>query len=353
VPNEFTPQDWQDERAGGTPINEAALDRMEGGIESADDRLDILEPTVAAKVDRAGDTMTGPLAAPTFVVNAAGAGDVRFGTTDDPAGTAPTNVLDVRSVDPAVGAVFAKHVPPAGQATSQHAFTARQAGTAGTGSAANFTSDNDFSCVQVSGVEKNTGTVKVTHRGYADGSDSGAAALSLDLKTAGTAAQGIFLTGTDGPTTGNLITVRNNGREDFTLKANGRVGMGLAIGGTPGAMLDLLQPDATTPGIAVRAQGTASGNLIEFKRSSDGAVRTRVSPTCQLVTQEISYFTGPGVQVGSTSAQFGGGSGGMVGLTNAATVPATNPSGGGVLYAEAGALKWRGSGGTVTTLAAA
>ena len=40
-------------------------------------------------------------------------------------------------------------------------------------------------------------------------------------------------------------------------------------------------------------------------------------------------------------------------LSNAQTVPTTNPSGGGILYSEAGALKWRGSSGTVTTIAAA
>ena len=39
-------------------------------------------------------------------------------------------------------------------------------------------------------------------------------------------------------------------------------------------------------------------------------------------------------------------------IANAGTVPTTNPSGGGVLYSEGGALKWRGSSGTITTLAA-
>jgi hypothetical protein len=57
-------------------------------------------------------------------------------------------------------------------------------------------------------------------------------------------------------------------------------------------------------------------------------------------------------QFGSTTGSFGGGDG-VIGLANAATVPSSNPSGGGVLYAEAGALKWRGSGGTVTTIAPA
>lgn len=43
----------------------------------------------------------------------------------------------------------------------------------------------------------------------------------------------------------------------------------------------------------------------------------------------------------------------VIGIQNATTVPTTDPSGGGVLYSEAGALKWRGSSGTVTTIAVA
>jgi len=52
------------------------------------------------------------------------------------------------------------------------------------------------------------------------------------------------------------------------------------------------------------------------------------------------------------SPSFAGGIG-VLSIQNAGTVPSSNPSGGGVLYAEAGALKWRGSSGTVTTIAAA
>jgi len=57
-------------------------------------------------------------------------------------------------------------------------------------------------------------------------------------------------------------------------------------------------------------------------------------------------------QLFSTTKAFGGGAG-VLGIANAATVPTTNPAGGGVLYAQAGALKWRGSAGTVTTIAPA
>lgn len=56
--------------------------------------------------------------------------------------------------------------------------------------------------------------------------------------------------------------------------------------------------------------------------------------------------------ISTNTTQLGSGAK-VVALANAATVPSTNPTGGGVLYVEAGALKYRGSSGTVTTIAAA
>jgi hypothetical protein len=44
---------------------------------------------------------------------------------------------------------------------------------------------------------------------------------------------------------------------------------------------------------------------------------------------------------------------GTICLQNTGSVPGSNPASGGYLYAEGGALKWRGSSGTVTTIAAA
>ncbi|MFF3891792.1 hypothetical protein ACFYY3_01030 [Streptomyces sp. NPDC001812] len=52
------------------------------------------------------------------------------------------------------------------------------------------------------------------------------------------------------------------------------------------------------------------------------------------------------------TASLGGGVG-VLAIGNAGTAPASNPTGGGVLYAEGGALKWRGPSGTVTTVAPA
>lgn len=52
------------------------------------------------------------------------------------------------------------------------------------------------------------------------------------------------------------------------------------------------------------------------------------------------------------TTQFGSGVK-VIGIADATTVPTTNPTGGGVLYCEAGALKFRGSSGTITTIALA
>jgi hypothetical protein len=239
--------------------------------------------------------------------------------------------------------------------STEHALTVYQAATTGLDVAAalNVVSDNpQTSAMYLSGTETSRGTLKIAHRGQADGSDSSAAALSIDLQTPGTAAQGIFLFSSDATPSGNALTVRANSRDDFVVKSTGRVGIGLAIAATPGGVLEVRANDDTTPSVSVRSNSTSAANLLEFKRSSDGAVRTRISGTCQIVTQEVAFFAGPAVQIGSASTQVGGGSG-VLGIANAGTVPTTNPTGGGVLYAEGGALKWRGSSGTVSTLGAA
>jgi hypothetical protein len=66
-------------------------------------------------------------------------------------------------------------------------------------------------------------------------------------------------------------------------------------------------------------------------------------------TERMRITDAGNVGIGTTD-QFGGGER-VVGIANAGTVPASNPTGGGVLYVEAGALKYRGSSGTVTTIA--
>lgn len=65
-----------------------------------------------------------------------------------------------------------------------------------------------------------------------------------------------------------------------------------------------------------------------------------------------SFFTNKGNVALFGGAGLGGGAE-VITIANRTTAPTSNPSGGGIMYAEAGALKWRGSSGTVTTVAPA
>jgi hypothetical protein len=62
--------------------------------------------------------------------------------------------------------------------------------------------------------------------------------------------------------------------------------------------------------------------------------------------------TAPNISLLTSTKSYGGGAG-VIFLPNASTNPSTNPSNGGILYVDSGALKYRGSAGTVTTLAPA
>lgn len=70
------------------------------------------------------------------------------------------------------------------------------------------------------------------------------------------------------------------------------------------------------------------------------------------VAADIFEFHGHNIHFRIAAGGDQGDGDGIFYIHNAATVPTgtPNPIAGGVLYAEAGALKWRGSGGTVTTL---
>ena len=127
----------------------------------------------------------------------------------------------------AVRSAFLKTTSP-----TEHAVTIYQASTTGVDVAAalNLISDNrETSAVYISGHETlPRGTMKITHTngGTLAGDDTSASALSIDLRrgaAAGTAAQGIFVTSTDGGTTGRLLTLRNGGANLFTVPAAGSV----------------------------------------------------------------------------------------------------------------------------------
>lgn len=99
-----------------------------------------------------------------------------------------------------------------------------------------------------------------------------------------------------------------------------------------------------TPVMSVTAGGITVGQTIDV--TTDTAIfRAASSEVMRLYGADKNIGVG-----GSTS--FGSGKG-VIGIRNATAIPSGNPANGGVLYVEAGALKWKGSAGTVTELAPA
>lgn len=117
---------------------------------------------------------------------------------------------------------------------------------------------------------------------------------------------------------------------------------------------------AATTGINIRSAVNQVSNLLEVWNSTGGTLLAKITSGGYVQTPGMIGSDGltsmlfPGtrsVSIGNTVSLGGGQL--VLGINNATTVPTSNPTGGGILYAEGGALKWRGSSGTITTIAAA
>jgi hypothetical protein len=130
---------------------------------------------------------------------------------------------------------------------------------------------------------------------------------------------------------------------------------GAFYGGVTNTTID----PAATP-LFVKAAASQTANLTEWQNSA-GTVMAKVTSAGYIGTSGIigndgatAILTtgGRSVAIGAATSSLGGGAG-VLGIANAGTVPTSNPTGGGILYVEAGALKYRGSSGTVTIIAPA
>jgi hypothetical protein len=127
------------------------------------------------------------------------------------------------------------------------------------------------------------------------------------------------------------------------------------------AQLGVVSASASTVGLTVRLAASATANAFRVENSA-GTVLTTVLSDGGVTAPYIGNSAGQAVLrpeanrnvalLTGSGGSYGGGQG-VAFWANAAAVPSSNPSGGGVLYAEGGALKWRGSSGTITTIAAA
>lgn len=131
--------------------------------------------------------------------------------------------------------------------------------------------------------------------------------------------------------------------------------------------VSFVQRVAGTVGVIIQGAASQTADLQQWQNSA-GSVLASLSAAGSLTTAGDNFIAtrfirsnndaASTIQLqGSQNVHFGGGTaslgGGVsvVGIRNAQTVPTTNPTGGGILYVEAGALKYRGSSGTVTTIA--
>jgi hyaluronoglucosaminidase len=153
-------------------------------------------------------------------------------------------------------------------------------------------------------------------------------------------------------TTGNALNVVSTNPNDSTVGVNGaETGRGTVkiVHNYPG------QADASASALSLRANGAGTsaqgiffdsdtgttGNLMKFRNA--GVDKFIMGPSGSL-------YTSQNIQVGSTVGDAGSGVG-VLGFTQAGTVPTTNPAAGGVIvYADQGVLKWRDPSGTVYTV---
>lgn len=124
----------------------------------------------------------------------------------------------------------------------------------------------------------------------------------------------------------------------------------LGLGSPTGAFrLEVHDDDATYLAKIRNVRGDSSGNGLWVDTRWNVAANIPFRVTSNQGNAELLQVNGIG-SVGIGGSSYGSGNL-VVFLANALTLPTTNPTGGGVLYSDSGSLKWRGPGGTTTTLA--
>jgi hypothetical protein len=139
-------------------------------------------------------------------------------------------------------------------------------------------------------------------------------------------------------------------------------GRGLFVSANPDNAALKLEATTGTNSVAINFANTGGNYFIGVDNSAGGRLYGAPYSLCigssgaypvVIATNNTARLTVDSVgNVGVGATTFGTSAANVLGLANA-TAPSTSPAGMGQLYVEAGALKFRGSSGTITTIAAA
>lgn len=214
----------------------------------------------------------------------------------------------------------------------------------------------------------------VTQLGYATETNSGfSVAQNLNV-TETTQYRGLFVRNGTGDIAslkgfgtandvGGLTLLNNSGTPGIQLIANSSWGgtyvnvdlylgngntnaapVGKTLRATDGTGTDIAGANLTL--CAGRGTGSGAGGYLALQTAPAGSTGTTLGTAAERLRVDVAG------NIGVNGTSFGSGAKVMF-IANAGTVPSTNPTGGGILYVESGALKYRGSSGTVTVLGAA
>ena len=259
---------------------------------------------------------------------------------------------------------------------AQKSITARSAGTIGavikgaSGQSSdllvgqNSAGSNLFS-VSSSGGLYTGSTLFTTSQTYVYGAGDYGAALNVQTRAVGS--QGVIVRGRASQTA-NLQEWQNSaGTVLGSVNSVGDIQTSAAIlAGTSSwfsATSNIKTLNAGIIGQVIRGTASQTANLQEWQNDG-GTVKAQIQSGGNFVndsniktpalldtgtTTAINFGATRNVGLFAASGSFGGGAG-VLNIANAATAPTSNPTGGGILYVDTGALKYRGTSGSAATI---
>jgi hypothetical protein len=149
------------------------------------------------------------------------------------------------------------------------------------------------------------------------------------------------LKNSDGSTTDPSVTFTGNLTNGLHKYSSGGIGLGYVQASSMNCYFNSSGPNFGRSQGIVCTPSTGGANTVIFRYIFSAFQIQNNSGV------DVS-FTGQNFSLGAAGGSYGSGVG-CIFIPNATSAPSTNPTNGGILYVEAGALKYRGSSGTVTT----